>query len=113
LPSAGTFSTGNQEKFEVKEMPSLIIRHKVRDYASWKPVFDGHGATRKAGGSRGGRLFRNADDPNEVIILLEWDTLAKARDFARSEDLRAAMQRAGVVDQPDVYFLEEVAQPSQ
>jgi hypothetical protein len=42
-----------------------------------------------------------------VVILLEWDDLEKARQFAQSEDLRQAMQRAGVVDQPDVYFLNE------
>jgi heme-degrading monooxygenase HmoA len=91
-------------------MPYLIIRHKVEDYAKWKPVFDAHGATRQANGSKGGRLFRNADDPNETVILFEWDDLEKARQFAQSDDLRQAMQRAGVADRPDVYFLEEVEQ---
>jgi heme-degrading monooxygenase HmoA len=86
-------------------MPYLIVRHKVEDYAKWKPVFDAHGATRQAKGSKGGRLFRNADDPNETVILFEWDDLEKARQFAQSDDLRQAMQRAGVADRPDVYFL--------
>ncbi len=89
-------------------MPYLIIRHKVEDYAKWKPLFDEHGAARQAGGSRGGQLFRNANDPNELIIFFEWDDLEKARQFVQSEDLRQAMQRAGVVDQPDIYFLEAV-----
>jgi hypothetical protein len=31
-------------------MPYLLISHKVEDYAKWKPVFDEHGATRKASG---------------------------------------------------------------
>jgi heme-degrading monooxygenase HmoA len=70
-------------------------------------MYDEHGATRKASGSAGGRVFRSADNPNEVVILLEWDDLEKARQFAQSEDLRQTMQRAGVVDQPDVYFLNE------
>ncbi|MBV9280920.1 MAG: cyclase, partial [Chloroflexi bacterium] len=52
-------------------------------------------------------LFRNADDPNEVIAIFEWDDLEKARQFAQSDDLRETMQRAGVADRPDVYFLEE------
>jgi hypothetical protein len=42
-----------------------------------------------------------------LVILLEWDDLEKARQFAQSEDLRQTMQRAGVLDQPDVYFLNE------
>ena len=93
-------------------MPFILVRHKVEDYARWKPVFDDHTATRGAGGSKGGRLFRNSDDPNEVIVLLEWDDLEKARQFAGSDDLRETMQRAGVSDRPDVYFLDEVEMPS-
>ena len=89
-------------------MPYLLVRHKVADYAKWKPFFDQHGATRKANGSQGGRLLRNANDPNELVVLFEWDDLEKARQFAQSNDLREIMQRAGVVDQPDIYFLEEV-----
>jgi heme-degrading monooxygenase HmoA len=93
-------------------MPYLLVRHKVEDYARWKRFFDEHGATRKASGSRGGRLYRNANDPNETIVIFEWDSLEKARQFAQSADLRETMQRAGVADQPDVYFLEEVEQLS-
>ena len=93
-------------------MPHILVRHKVQDYAKWKPVFDEHGATRRAGGSRGGYLFRNADDPNEVVALIEWDDLAKARNFVNSADLREAMERAGVSDQPDIYFLDEIERPT-
>ena len=49
-------------------MPHLLIRHKAQDYARWKPLFDEHGATRRANGSKGGRLYRNAGDPNEIVI---------------------------------------------
>jgi hypothetical protein len=34
------------------------------------------------------------------------------RQFAQSEDLLQVMQRAGVFDQPDVFFLEEIERPS-
>ena len=94
-------------------MPYILVRAKFEDYAKWKPVFDEHGATRKASGSKGGYVFRNADDPNELVVLLEWDDLAKARQFAQSDDLRAAMQRAGLTDRPDVYFLDEAGRPSE
>ena len=42
------------------------------------------------------------------MILIEWEDLENARRFAQSEDLCETMQRAGVTDQPDIYFLEEV-----
>jgi heme-degrading monooxygenase HmoA len=89
-------------------MPYLFIRHKVADYPKWKSAFDEHGSTRQTNGSRGGQLFRSANDPNELIMLFEWDDLERARQFTQSEDLRQVMQQAGVADQPDTYFLEAV-----
>jgi heme-degrading monooxygenase HmoA len=88
-------------------MPYMLIRHKVGDFARWKTVYDAHAGTRKAGGSRGARLLRNADDPREVVILLEWSDLDSARRFAKSDELKQAMAKAGVADRPDVYFLDE------
>src|ERR671938_1594791 len=88
-------------------MPYMLVRHTVEDYERWKPGFEEHGATRKESGSKGVRLFRNADDLNETVILLEWDDLENARQFAQSDDLRETMQRLGVAVQPDILFLEE------
>jgi heme-degrading monooxygenase HmoA len=93
-------------------MPYVLVRHKVQDYAKWKPVFDEHGVARKASGSKGGQLFRNADDPNDLAILLEWDDVKKARQFVQSEELKQAMQRAGVSGPPEILFLDELARPS-
>ena len=94
-------------------MASMFIKHRVADYAKWKTIFDEDGVNRKAGGSKGSQLFRNADNPNEVIVLLEWDDLGKARQFTQSPKLREAMEPAGVTDQPDIYFLDEVERGAQ
>ena len=94
-------------------MPYLLIRHKVQDYATWKSVFDEHGDARKAAGSKGGYLLRSADDPNELVIMLEWDDLGKARQFVESAELRQAMERAGVAGPPDIHFLEQIDTPAQ
>lgn len=93
-------------------MPTLLIRHKVRDYADWKAAFDQHATARRANGSQGGQLFRNATDPNDVVILLSWDLPERARLFADSDDLREAMAQAGVAGYPDIWFLEEIDRPA-
>ena len=93
-------------------MPYVLIRHKVQDYAKWKPGFDEDGANRRGAGFKGGYVFRNADNPNELLVLLEVDDLSKARQFVQSDALRQAMQQAGVTDQPDIYFLEVADRPS-
>ena len=89
-------------------MAQLLIRHKVKDYKTWKPLFDEHAGKRKAGGSKGARLFRSEKDPNEVVILFDWEDLGKAHQFADSEDLRKTMERAGVLGKPDLFFLKEI-----
>jgi heme-degrading monooxygenase HmoA len=94
-------------------MPYLVVRHKVEDYAKWKLIFDEHAAARREAGSRGIRVLRSADNPNEILAISEWATLEQARAFAQSPGLREAMQRAGVADHPDLYFVNEVdAQPA-
>jgi hypothetical protein len=93
-------------------VPALLIRHRVKDFATWKAVFDEYAMTRRANGSQGGQVFRSADDPNEVVILLAWDDIERARLFADSDDLRGAMLRAEVAERPDVWFLEEAEQPA-
>ncbi|MDO8588803.1 MAG: cyclase [Armatimonadota bacterium] len=93
-------------------MPWILVRHKVHDFAKWKPIFDEHAMQREPAGCKGGYVLRSIDDPIEVIILLEWDELQRARDFVASHDLREAMERAGVVDKPDVFFLELADEPT-
>ncbi len=108
METPGKLGTEVAYKSGSDKMSYLRVRHKVKDFAKWKTIFDEHSTTRKASGSKGARLFRNAENPNETVIIFEWDSLEKARKFARSEDLKKTMQRAGVIDKPDVYFLEEV-----
>jgi len=92
-------------------MPYLLVRHKVEDYAKWKPLFDEHAEVRKSMTSKGGFVFRNADNPNEVFVLIEVEDLDTARQFTQSDELRTAMEKSGVIDQPDVFFLNEEDRP--
>jgi hypothetical protein len=51
-------------------------------------------------------VYQTVDDPNDVVILLDMADVGKAKAFANSEDLKAAMQRAGVIDAPTLHLLE-------
>jgi ribosomal protein L35AE/L33A len=68
-------------------MPTLQIEHGVRDYEDWKAAFDGDPVGRVAGGVRSYRVMRPSDDPNHVVVDLEFDTLGEAQAFR--EKLRA------------------------
>jgi uncharacterized protein (DUF1330 family) len=88
-------------------MPYILLRQKVTDYEQWKAAFDAHSVARRVHGSRGGQLFHNASEPKELVVLLEWDVLEKARQFAQSEEWREILNRAGVVDHPAISFLKD------
>jgi len=92
-------------------MATLLVRQRVRDYDRWKEVFDADAPVRAAAGSLGGRVFRDGDDPEDIVIVLEWEDLDQARDFAEREDVQETMERAGVMGEPDFLFLVEVDSP--
>ena len=83
----------------------VLIRHKVRNFSEWKRGYDAHLPKRVEAGLTEKYLLRGADDPNEVILLFEARDLNRAKTFAQSVDLRETMQKVGVVDKPDMYFL--------
>lgn len=88
-------------------MPLLIIRHKVKDFAAWKTAYDAHAGARDKAGLTNGRVTRSVDDPSELVLIFEIADLEKAKAFGASDELRTAMQNAGVSDMPTVYFLTD------
>jgi len=87
-------------------MNHLLIRHKVSDFTTWKASYDTHAASRASAGLTELNLLRSIDNSNEVVMLFSVADISKAKAFAASDDLRAAMQKAGVTDKPDLYFLQ-------
>jgi hypothetical protein len=88
-------------------MNYVIIRHKVEDFNKWKPAYDQHLHARKAAGLKDVHVWRNLENPNEVVLLFEVADIAKAKEFSGSPELREAMQEAGVLGPPDVIFLSD------
>jgi len=83
----------------------LLIRHKVKDYKTWKPIYDGHIGKRTEAGLTEVYMLRGVDDPNDVTVLFEAKDLKKAKAFSESPDLHEKMKESGVIGKPDVYFL--------
>ena len=89
-------------------MAWVVVRHKVKDYAKWRPYFDRHVTKVKQFGGRQGLVLHTEGDPNEVWVCIECDNLDRMREFTQSDDLRNAMAESGVVDTPDVHYLKEL-----
>lgn len=81
-------------------MAKFFIQHTVRDYAAWRPAYDAHESERVGAGLRNGRVYRNADAPNDILIVLDADDVERAKAFGGSANLRAVMEAAGVISAP-------------
>jgi heme-degrading monooxygenase HmoA len=88
----------------------VIVRVTFKDYAEWRKVFEEAGSLRKASGSKGVRVLRDANKPNEAVIFGEYEDLERARQFFQSPEFRQATQRAGLTAPPQVEFLEDAGQ---
>ena len=62
----------------VNRVTVLHIEHPVVHYDSWKAAFDSDPVGRARRGVRRHRILRGLDDPNFVMIDLEFDTPAEA-----------------------------------
>jgi hypothetical protein len=89
-------------------MVILVVQHRVRDYAAWKTVFDEHEGVRRRHGATAHWLYRAPDDPDDVVVAVEFPTSEAARGFLDDPSLRETMARAGVVSEPHVHVREEV-----
>jgi hypothetical protein len=90
-------------------MGMMIVRHKVRDYGQWRPIFDGHVEMQRAAGLINPRVYHSADsNKSEIVVVFDTEDTQKAKDFAASADLKEAMIKAGVLDTPTIYFLESI-----
>ncbi|WP_254271736.1 putative quinol monooxygenase [Haloarcula marina] len=87
-------------------MAYLLVRHEVADYDQWKPYFDDDDDRRLEYGQQGYHLFRDAENPNEIVMLAEYDSEENARAFSESEELPEIMKEAGVKGEPEIRFLE-------
>lgn len=67
-------------------MYMLRIEHPVPNFERWKEAFDNDPVGRKKLGVRRYQILRAVDDPNYVMIDLEFDTVSQA------EALLAAMR---------------------
>jgi hypothetical protein len=90
-------------------MAMLIIHHKVGDYETFKRVFLDDEGRRRRSGCKGARVHQNAFDPNDVWVVLEFETAEQAKAHAEGLELHEAIKWAtSNVSMPDFVVLQNV-----
>lgn len=62
-------------------MTTLHIEHSITDFATWEAAFDRFRPAREQAGVRAHVVRRPVDDPNYVVVDLEFDSPVPAREF--------------------------------
>lgn len=84
-------------------MVYIQLRLNVADYDRWRAGFDAQEARRRSSGSTGvNQLYRDVENPNNVTLILEWDTAEHAQAFLNDPNTKASMDAAGVTGRPMV-----------
>ena len=83
---------------------NMTIHLRVKDYSTWRTGYDGREKSRASAGITNGRVFRSAEDPNDLVILQDVEDVAKARAWLGSDEMKATMQKNGVMGSPIIRF---------
>jgi hypothetical protein len=62
-------------------MPTLLIEHAISDLDTWHGAFMRMAARRAEGGVLRERIMQPVDDPQYVLVELEFETIEAARRF--------------------------------
>jgi len=91
-------------KFDKINPSALIttVTHSVKDFSSWKKVYDSAEKLRQNAGVNDYLLLRSLSDKNLVTVLGTSSSAAKFNQFVSNPDLKTAMDNAGVISKPEV-----------
>ena len=83
---------------------NLTVHLKVKDFSAWRTSYNGREKDRVSAGITNGRVFRSAEDQNDVVILQDVADVAKARTWLNSSEMKTAMEKSGVLGTPSIRF---------
>jgi len=81
---------------------NLTIHFKVKDFNAWQTSYNGNEKNRTSAGITKSKVFRSAEDPNDVLLLQDTADVSKARAWYGSSEMKAAFEKSGVVGSPSI-----------
>jgi hypothetical protein len=86
----------------------LRIEHPIPNYDAWKKAFDSDPVGRKKMGVRRYQILRPVDDPNYVMIDLEFDTAHEAEALLAAMRLVWGRVEGTIMSNPKARIVEAV-----
>ena len=89
-------------------MHVLRIEYSVPNFEEWKQLFDSDPGDRKGSGVRRYQILRSVDDPNHVMIDLQFDGIHEAEAFLEEIQRIWEGSAKAVVQNPRGHIVETV-----
>lgn len=88
-------------------MVTVILSHEVANYENWRAVFDAGEPLRQQAGVKTLGVYRAADNANHITFMGEAPSVEVVQGLMTNPDLKADMEKAGVIGMPDVKILNK------
>jgi len=85
-------------------MAIIILSHDVKDFASWRPHYDGDSARRENAGFKEIAVGTQSGNPKKVFMIWEGDPGA-VEQMLKDPALKEKMETAGVTSQPEITII--------
>jgi quinol monooxygenase YgiN len=89
-------------------MKTIILNSEVKNYSDWRKVYDADEENRVKAGLHMTGVYQSVDNPNKITLIGEAPSVEAIRSFMANPELKAAMERGGVIGIPDVKILNKI-----
>ena len=87
-------------------MKTVILNHRVKDFATWKPIFDADTERRNKAGLKQIAVGTDSNDKQEVYMIFQTQDVDRAMKMMDEPGMEETMQKAGVISKPKFIFLD-------
>lgn len=89
-------------------MVKVILSHEVKDFSNWRKAFDEGERLRSQAGVKTTGVYTSVDNPNLVTVTTEFPSVEVVRGFLSNPELKADMEKGGVIGEAEVKILNFV-----
>jgi hypothetical protein len=93
---------------KTNKMVHVILTHEVKDFSVWKKAYDEGEPLRTTFGIKMTGVYTSVDYPTQVTLVGECASADVVYSFMSQPELKAAMQEAGVISEPDMKVVKKV-----
>ena len=87
-------------------MITVHVHLQAQDSSEWKKMLKKQMAVQKKFGCKGGQVYHDEESPEDIYMILRWDSKENAERYMEDADVQALMFET-LSDMPEIAFIGE------